>query len=81
MLTIAPVGCRRPDVRRCASCGDRLGVYEPIYYASGQHLVRTSLAADPDLLARADRSGARLLHAACYERERGLFAGVSAEDH
>jgi hypothetical protein len=73
MLTIAPEGRRSaPAGRRCASCGERLGVYEPIYYVSGKHVVRTSLAADPGLLERAERTGAMLLHAACYERERGL---------
>lgn len=73
MLAIAREGRHAaPGERRCASCGERLGVYEPIYYASGDHVVRTSLAADPGLLERANRTGAMLLHAACYERERGL---------
>ncbi len=82
MLTIMPAGSRSgADGRRCARCGERLGVYEPIYYTSGQHEVRTSLAADPGLVERADRTGAKLLHAACHERERGLPAGRPAEDH
>lgn len=48
---------------RCAHCGDVIGVYEPMMIVEDGPARRTSLAAEPSLASRADRS----FHGHCYE--------------
>jgi len=47
--------------RRCAHCGEVLGVYEPIVARDARGTRETSIAAEPDLQA----SPADLYHARC----------------
>ncbi len=54
---------------RCESCGDVIGVYEPLINVLAGGIRESSRAADPGLSTGA--SGL-LYHAACYQADDGL---------
>ncbi len=56
----------------CSRCGTVLGVYEPLVCVVDGRVRRTSRAADPALIRRAEAC----YHAACYERR--VTAAVDA---
>lgn len=59
-------------IRCCRECGEPIGVYEPMVYAAGELIRRTSRALEPQLEA----TGPGLLfHAACFD---GLEASSSS---
>jgi len=59
------MSCEPP---RCASCGELIGVYEPIVVVKPDGALReTSIAADPQL----ETGGASLYHRGCMPRIRG----------
>lgn len=49
----APTGATATAPPRCPTCGDVLGIYEPLLVRSGGSLRQTSFAAEPDLLGGA----------------------------
>lgn len=51
-----------PSLPRCATCGERIGVYEPAVWMIGQLAHATSQAASPELTAAHDTA----FHADCY---------------
>jgi hypothetical protein len=59
--------------RRCADCGDVIGVYEPLVHVIGATARRTSLAANPETCSQ----DGDCYHAGCYER---LVFGAGAPD-
>lgn len=52
----------------CERCGDIIGVFEPVSWVIGDHVIATSRAAQPDI-ASPDRAG-RIFHAGCYAAMR-----------
>ncbi len=50
---------------RCAACGERIGVYEPIVNVTGTTVSRTSLAMRP--APHVTGLEPRLFHVDCYE--------------
>jgi hypothetical protein len=55
------------DVPRCVTCGDVIGVYEPMVHVRAGVARRTSRAAEPHLC----RSGEPCFHEGCYHGRDG----------
>jgi hypothetical protein len=52
------------EARRCRRCGDVIGVYEPMIRVVSGHAVRTSWAAQDEMLENADGEA---FHVDCYD--------------
>lgn len=58
-----------PLFLRCAHCGDRIGVYEPLWLESGGSLVPSSWHALGDAPTGGE-AGLRVMHEACADLSR-----------
>jgi hypothetical protein len=58
-------GSDGPARRTCAACGEPIGAYEPGVWIVESIPHETSVAANPELTAAAERA----FHASCYDRK------------